>query len=295
MSDTKKSAFVAIIGRPSSGKSTFLNTVCEGKVSIVSKVPQTTRNRIRGIVTKLQGQLVFLDTPGYHDSDKKFNLHLRDLAKWSVDDADIVLYMIDSTRKAGKEEEAVAALVKTAGLKLVCAMNKMDDPGSDMPGTRAFLNALLPETPVREISAKSGTNVAELIELLLEMSPEGPEYYPSDLYTDQEPEFRITEIIREKAILNTRDEIPHAVYAEIADAEFNEDKSELNVRAFLVTERDSQKGMLIGKGAVMIKKIRLDAEKDLNDIFPYRINLDLQVKVDKNWRQHDALVKKLVF
>lgn len=295
MSDLKKSAFVTIIGRPSSGKSTLMNTMCGGKVAIVSPVPQTTRNRIRGIVNREKGQLVFMDTPGYHDSDRKLNLHLKNLAKNTLEDVDIVLYMIDASRAPGKEEALVLDLLRSVKDKVIVAVNKIDIAVSDPEGAKAFVRTVLPDAPMMSISAEKKTGVEELLDCILDHAKEGPEYYPDDIYTDQEPSFRITEVIREKAIQNTREEIPHAVYVEIADAEFDSTKEHLFVRAFLVAERESQKGMLIGKGACMIKKIRLEAEADLNEIFPYEVSLDLQVRVDKNWKSDDKLIKKLMF
>jgi GTPase len=290
----RKSAFVTIVGRPSAGKSTLMNAFCGEKVSIVSPVPQTTRNRIRGIVTRPEGQLVFLDTPGYHKSDKKLNLHLKSLAERALADADLILYVGDTSREPGPEEEAIVSMLEPHSGKLIIALNKIDERDSDPQGFRAFLGDRLGKAPSFEISAIEGRGTEKLLAALLSAAPLGPQYYPEEFYTDQEPEFRITEIIREKAMLKTRDELPHAVFAEIADSKMDAEKNVLSVRAFLIVERDSQKGILIGKGAQVIKAIRIEAEKDLNDIFPYAIRLDLQVKVRKNWRQDEKILKKLL-
>jgi GTPase len=289
----KKAAFAAIVGRPSAGKSSLLNFLCGWKVSIVSAVPQTTRNRIRGIVNRDSGQIVFLDTPGYHESGKKLNVHLRHAAEHALGDADLILYVADSTRECGPEEDAIIALAGPHASKTVLAINKIDDQRAKPDGTQAYFSSRLPAAGVFRISAKTGAGVEELLSRLFELSPEGQAFYPEEFGTDQEPEFRMAEIIREKAFIHTREEIPHSVYAEIADTEWSADRKSLGVRAYLVAERESQKGMLIGKDASMIKKIRKEAERDLNEIFPWKISLDLQVRVDKNWRQNDAVLKKL--
>jgi GTPase len=297
-----KSAFVAIVGRPSAGKSSLLNELCGWKVAIVSPVPQTTKNTIRGIMTRPEGQLVFLDTPGYHDSEKKLNRKLAELARGSIGDADMVLYVIDASREPGDEEKLIAALVKTAASRLVVAINKIDLEDSDPLRARAFLREFvdpegtkLADTDIIHISALEKTNLDLLASRLLELAPEGPFYYPEEVVTDQDPEFRIAEIIRERAMNNTHDELPHAIYVEVEEAKFNEQKTILRVTAYLCVEKESQKGILIGSGATMIKLIRKEAEKELDDIFPYRVRLDLTVKVRPNWRSDDRVLKKLLF
>lgn len=296
-STSRLSAIVAIIGRPSAGKSTFLNTACGEKVSIVSPVPQTTRNAIRGIVNGSRGQLVFIDTPGYHESDKKLNLMLRSVAHDRLPESDAIVYLLDACREPGSEEEAIVRLLAPAASRVCIGINKIDLPQSKAHLIRAFLSKSLPAIPqdrIFEISAKNDIGLDPLLVKLFDLAPEGAALYPEEYYTDQDVDFRIAEIIREKAILNTREEIPHALYVEIADMEMKKDGKELWVRAFLTVERESQKSMVIGKGATMIKKIRLEAVRDLNKIFSYRINLDLQVKVNKNWRQKDPLLGRLI-
>ncbi len=292
----KKSAVVAIIGRPSAGKSTFLNAACGEKVSIVSPVPQTTRNAIRGIVNAERGQLVFVDTPGYHESDKKLNIRLKALARDRLGESDLLLYLVDSTREAGREETLIAELLAPHLDRVVVAINKTDLAEARPASVRTFLSVALPglgADRVFEISAKTDANVDALLTRLMDLAPAGQAMYPEEYYTDQAVDFRIAEVIREKAILNTREEIPHAIYVEIADLEMKKGGKELWARAFLVVERESQKSMVIGKGASMIKKIRLEAVRDLNKLFDYRVNLDLQVKVNHNWRQKDPLLGRL--
>jgi len=291
-----KSAVVAIVGRPSAGKSTFLNTACGEKVSIVSPVPQTTRNAVRGIVNGSRGQLVFIDTPGYHESERKLNLRLKAVAETRLAEADCVLYLLDASREPGREEELIAALVAPLTQRLVVAINKTDLM-TQCAVVRAFLTQVLPDLPadrVFEISAKNDVNIDPVLIALFDLAPVGQSMYPPEFYTDQEVDFRITEVIREKAMLATREEIPHALYVEISDLEMRRNGKELWVRAFLCVERESQKAMVIGKGASKIKEIRLAAIRDLNKLFSYRIDLDLQVKVHKNWRQKDPLLGRLI-
>ena len=289
-----KSAFVAIAGRPSAGKSTLVNALCGGKVSIVSPVPQTTRNAVRGIVNRPEGQLVLLDTPGFHLSDRRLNLKLREVAVTAIADADLVLYLVDSTRKPGPEEEALAEALATAADRLVAAINKVDAPEADAASARAFIAARFPAAPVLELSALKGTGLDGLLAALYGRAAEGPAWYPEEYYTDQEPVFRISEIIREKVMLHTRDELPHAVYVSYEDSSRAEDGS-LHARYDLVVERDSQKGILIGKAGSMIRRLREEAEADLEEIFDYPIRLKLSVRVDPDWKKDEKRLRDIIF
>ena len=293
----QKTAMVAIVGRPSSGKSTFLNTASGEKVSIVSPVPQTTRNAVRGIVITSYGQLVFIDTPGYHNSDKKLNLKLKAIAEEQLGDADLILYLIDSSRAPGEEESLIADLVSAFKDKTVIGINKIDLPESKPKAVRAFLERFFPNFPqerIVEISAEKDTNINDILLQLYTLAPEAEPLYPEEFYTDQEVDFRIAEIIREKAMNSLFAEIPHSIYVEISDMEWKKPGKELWVRAFLVVEKESQKGMVIGKGASMIKHIRVESIKQMRRIFDYRVDLDLQVKVNKNWRQKDFVLQHLI-
>ena len=293
----QKTAMVAIVGRPSSGKSTFLNTASGEKVSIVSPVPQTTRNAVRGIVNTSYGQLVFIDTPGYHNSDKKLNLKLKAIAEEQLGDADLILYLIDSSRAPGEEESLIADLVSAFKDKTVIGINKIDLLESRPKAVRAFLERFFPKFPperIVEISAEKDTNINDILFQLYSLAPEAEPLYPEEFYTDQEVDFRIAEIIRENAMNSLFEEIPHSIYVEISDMEWKKPGKELWVRAFLVVEKESQKGMVIGKGASMIKHIRIESIKQIRRIFDYRVYLDLQVKVNKNWRQKDVVLQKLI-
>lgn len=292
------SGVVTIIGRPSAGKSTFLNTASGEKVSIVSSIPQTTRNAIRGIVNTTKGQIVFIDTPGYHKSEKKLNLKLQEIAKTRLEEGDAVLYLIDISREFGEEEKNICSLLIPLQNKTVIGLNKADLKSSKTELVKKELLSLLPDIPqerIFEISALKDEGINEILSLLIELLPEGEALYPEDIYTDQDVVFRITEIIREQAILHTREEIPHALYAGVEDAEMRKNGKELWVRAFLYVEKESQKAMLIGKGAAVIKSIRIKSMAELRKIFPYKVQLDLQVRVNKNWRQKDNIIKKISY
>jgi GTP-binding protein Era len=299
--EQKKSAFVAVVGRPSAGKSTLVNQICGEKVAIVSAVPQTTRNAIRGILNRPEGQLVFVDTPGRHISDKKFNKKLTEVSGRQADDADLVLYVLDASRAPGPEEEAVAQWLAPHAEKTIAAINKIDLPGGGQDRAAAFLAEQLPGLkPERRfsVSALRNEGIAPLLACLYDMAAPGDPLYPEEYYTDQEAGFRIAEIVREHTINRLRQELPHSLYVDIADMEFTEagadsPRPRLWVRAFIVVERDSQKGMVVGKGGAMIKAIRQAAQKDINRIFDWKVELDLRVKTGKDWRHNDRIIRKI--
>lgn len=292
-----KTAVVAIIGRPSAGKSTFLNTACQEEISIVSPIPQTTRNAIKGIVNTSFGQLVFIDTPGYHDSEKKLNLKLKNVTESQLDGIDCILYIIDSTRIPGEEEIHTVNLIKGDSSKIVVAINKTDMPSSKPEVIHQFIKQQLPQIPderIFEMSAQKDIGINEVLKSLYDISPVGIPMYSEELATDQDLTFRICEVIRGEAINRLQDEIPHSVYVEVADVEHRNEGKKLWIRAFLCVERDSQKGIVIGKGASKIKEIRIASIKKLSQIYVQKIDLDLQVKVDRNWRQRDYTLNKLI-
>lgn len=293
----EKTALVAILGRPSAGKSTFINTACQEPVSIVSPIPQTTRNAIRGIVNTSLGQLVFVDTPGYHDSEKKLNLRLKSVTEETLEGADCILYVIDTTREPGEEEKMNVTLASKYVEHLVVALNKIDASDSKVKKSMEFVKLYLPSLPeerILEMSAKNDTGINEVLRALYSVSPVAPALYTEDVYTDQDIAFRISEIVRGEAINRLQQELPHCLYVSVADLEQRGNNGKIWVRAFICVERDSQKGMVIGKGASMIKQIRLAAIKKIHEVFPFKVDLDLQVKVDKNWRQHDNTITKLI-
>lgn len=288
-----KSATVAIIGRPSAGKSSLINALCGYKVSIVSTVPQTTRNRIRGIVNRDQGQLIFIDTPGLHNSDKAFNLRLKNVAMEGLAEADMVVYALDMGRAPGPEAYAIEEVVAKHKHKLVIIGTK-----SDLAQRSDGLARLSPQfdrVPQLEISVKPESNTDQFLATLYDKAPEGPPLYPEDYYTDQPPEFRIAEVIREAAMTRVGQELPHALYVDVADLEYREAQNLLWIRAFLVVERESQQGILVGKNAAKIKAIGTAARKQLLEIFSQKIHLDLRVKADPRWKSKDSLLDRLLY
>ncbi|MDR2471143.1 MAG: GTPase Era [Treponema sp.] len=337
----RKAAFAAVVGRPSAGKSTLINMLCGRPVSIVSPVPQTTRNAIRGIVNREAGQLILVDTPGMHLSEKKFNRRLTETAVRAAAEADLILYVLDASRPPGPEEEAIAAELAGPGegdaggaprdVPLFAAINKMDLPGADPERAAAFLSGrfpLLAEERRFRISAKTGDGTGALLAALYAAAPEGPPLYPEEYYTDQEMDFRIAEVIRGEALSRLRQELPHAVYVEIADMEWRrcapdrqgapdrrEDATDgvtekmtktqsvldrhgcrrrLWVRAFIICERESQKGMIVGRGGSVIKAIGEASRKKLNALFDWKVELDLRVKAGGDWRHRDNILRKVL-
>jgi GTPase len=283
-----RSGFVSILGRPSAGKSSLLNTLCKAKVAIVSPVPQTTRNKVRGIYTDETGQIVFIDTPGFHRSSKKINRKLMELVTSACDEVDAILYVLDGTRAFGEEEADLAHQIAEQGVPVVVAVNKTDRKDEVRPEVERAVADLLPNARFHRISALSGDGLEPLIQTLMKLMPEGEAMYPSEYYTDQTPEFRMA-----------RQELPHSLYVEIADME-QRDASDttrdptLWVRAFLVVERESQKGIVVGKNGEKIREIGRLARLEIEELFPYRLYLDLRVKVQPKWRRNDALLDRLI-
>jgi GTPase len=287
-----KSAMAAVAGRPSSGKSTLVNALCGAKVSIVSPVPQTTRNRVRGIMNDPRGQIVLVDLPGFHISEKRLNRHMTELVSGSLADMDIVLYVLDGTRAAGPEEEALRRLLRTAARPLVACVNKSDVTGAGVADAVAEAARAFPGVSPLAISALTGAGLDALRDALFALAPEGDQLYPPEYYTDQTPEFRISEIVREKAILRTREEVPHALYVRLEDLEMHGES--LWARGFICVERESQKGILVGRAGERIKAIVREAETELSAIFPYEVKLDIRVKVDRDWRTRDPLLSRMI-
>ena len=290
-----KCASVAIIGRPSSGKSTLLNTICESKVSITSPTPHTTRNAIRGIYTDSRGQLIFTDTPGFHISEKKFQKRMQDIATSSLEETDAVLYMLDATRKPGSEEDSITYMLSGLSVPVVCCINKKDILSeSQIRDAQEYLKKSMPGRTILVASAKADDGIDEILIELFKYAPEGEMLYDENTWTDQDLEFRISEIIREKAMNSVTEEIPYAIMVEVADLEYNEEIGKVWVRAFITVERESQKGIMVGKGGENIKKIRIAAFKDIKKIFPgSKLELDLRVRVNPKWKSNDMILSKV--
>lgn len=290
-----KSATVSVIGRPSAGKSTLINTICEMKVSITSPTPQTTRTRIRGIYTDQRGQLVFTDTPGYHLSDKEINRRMQEITVSSLSESDIILYIIDGTRTAKKEEEAIASLIRKAKVPAVICINKDDIlTKENREDALFFAKENFPESPVLFSSASEDQGVDEILIELFRIAPEGEMMYDESQYTDQDLEFRISEIIREKTINLLSDELPYAVFVEVSDIEYSEEEKSVWIRAFINVEREGQKGIIVGKGGENIKRIRQQSFKEIKRIFPgSRLELDLRVKAQPKWRNNQVILDRI--
>ncbi len=290
-----KAATVSVIGRPSVGKSTLVNTITGMKVSITSPTPQTTRNKIRGIYTDSRGQLIFTDTPGYHLSDKEINVRMQEVTVSSLSDSDMILYLLDGTRTPGKEEEAIADLIIRAGVPVVAVINKKDILSEkSISEAESFLRERFSSAPILLASGRDDDGVDEILIELFRLAPEGELLYDENTYTDQDLEFRISEIIREKTISSLSDEMPHVIYVEIEDMEYNEKTQEVWIRAVINTERDGQKGIIVGKGGENIKRIRKESFKDIRPIFPgSKLYLDLRVKSDPKWRNSGKTLSRI--
>ena len=290
-----KAATVSVIGRPSAGKSTLVNTITGMKVSITSPVPQTTRNKIRGIYTDSRGQLVFLDTPGFHLSDKEINKRMQEVTISSLTDSDLILYLLDGKRTPGKEEETIASLVSESEVPVVAVLNKSDIlTDEEKENGISFLKEHFPSSPVLMASGMQDEGVDEILIELFRLAPEGELMYPEEAYTDQDLEFRISEIIREKTISTLSEEMPHVIFVEIEDLEYSAENQHVWVRASINTERDGQKGIIVGKGGENIKRIRKESFKEIRRIFPgSSLELDLMVKSEPGWRKNKKTLDRI--
>ncbi len=278
-----------------------MNLLCGEKISIVTPVPQTTRNRIRGILNDDAGQIVFLDTPGFHHSVKKFNQQLMSLVTESLEDCDLVLYIIDASRDIGAEELELLGILSRQAVPVVLVFNKCDLASPDALEKQILVQSEKDFASIHRISAATGEGRQALVDSVFALAPEGEPMYPEEYYTDQEPEFRIAEIIRERAMLRARQELPHAIYVEIHDLEIKPAEGgetgkadQLWIRASVCVESKSQVGMVVGQGGAGIKAIRVESQKEIGRVFPYRVHLDLRVKTNPKWRRNDHLIRRLI-
>jgi GTP-binding protein Era len=285
-----KSGFAVLIGRPSTGKSTLINNICGYKISAVSNTPQTTQYIIRGIYNDDESQIIFIDTPGYHHYDSNLNKGLSNLAVRTLKEADIILYLVDLSKNFGEEEDAIIKKLKSSAVPIILVYNKLDLKNNESLILQKDIESRLEIQYKIEISSLNGTNVKTLISLIKSLLPEGPMYYPPEFVTDQTIPFRIKEIIREKICNFMKDEIPHATYVDIEKLDVTDKK--ITAYALIFIERESQKGMIIGKGGKMIKKIGESARIDLKEIFERDIDLFINVKTHYKWRRKDDFLKK---
>ncbi len=287
-----RSGFVAIVGRPNAGKSTLLNTLVGRKVAIVSPKPQTTRNRIQGIVNRDDAQIVLVDTPGIHQARNVLSRQMMDEAQHALEGVDALSLIVDASENFGPGDEFSIQWVQRFKGPIFLLLNKIDRIKKHLLLLMIEKYAALYNfAEIFPISALTGEGCPELVDAWLARLPESPPYFPTDQFTDQPERFLAAELIREKAILATREEVPHAI-AVLVDS-FEEKKSLVKISATVYVERDGQKGILIGKRGETMKKIGTLARKDIESILGTKIFLELFVKVQPNWRQNAAMVRQL--
>ena len=291
MSDNYKAGFVSIIGRPNVGKSTLMNYIIGQKIAITSNKPQTTRNRIRTVYTCDRGQIVFVDTPGIHQSKNKLGDYMVSVARKSIVDVDAVIWIVEPTTYIGAGElSIIEELKKAKDVAIFLVINKMDTIKKDE--VLAVIDTYSKQMEFAEIipvSAKTGKGVPELIDCLLDYLPEGDAFFDEDTITDQPERQIVAELIREKALWCLEDEIPHGIAVTIESMNF--DKKLCSIDATIVCERESHKGIIIGKNGSMLKKIGSLARPDIEDMLEMKVFLQLWVKVRKDWRDSDLLMK----
>jgi len=287
-----KCGFVTIIGRPNVGKSTLLNQILGQKIVIATDKAQTTRKRIKGILTNEQGQIVFIDTPGIHRPLNKLGEFLIDEAKIAIPDADVIIFLVDGSESAGKGDKWIVQNLLETKIPVIIVMNKVDKvkkPEKIEQNLLSYKTLFDENLPVIRISAKTGRNIDTLLKNLFKKLPEGEIMYPEDVVTEETMRDVAQEIIREKILLNTSDEIPHAVAVKIENYFEQEDIDK--IYATIYCETKSQKGILIGKGGSLLKKIGTEARQDLEKITEKKVFLGLEVKVEKDWRKKDNILK----
>lgn len=288
---THKSGFIAIIGRPNAGKSTLLNALLGTKVAISSNKPNTTRNNIAGILTEPDTQFVFLDTPGIHKPQQQLGRVLNKNAYNAMDDADAVAWIIDVTQNFGPGDEFVLDRIRNLHKPVILLVNKVD-----LVPKEKLLRKLLgwqekfEFSDIVPVSAKDGENLEELKEVFRKYLPEGPSLYPEEMISDHDLAFQLCEIVREKILWRTHEEIPHSVAVVLEKSE--ERGRKLILSFVIIVDRNSQKGILIGKGGDMIRSIRLAAQTEIKNRLNRPVDLELYVRVEPNWRNKEAKIKE---
>ena len=286
-----KSGFVALIGRPNVGKSTLLNYIVGQKVAIMSNVAQTTRNKIQGIYTSKEAQIVFIDTPGVHKPATKLGDFMERSTLSALDEVDAVVYVVSATEKRGPGDNFIIERLKQVKQPIYLVVNKIDQVHpNDLPDIVAQYKDALPFKGIIPISALQGNNVNELVNELVTGLPNGPQYYPDDQISDHPERFVIAEMIREKVFMLTRDEVPHSVAVDVTSVK-REDEEHIHISANIVVERPGQKGIIIGKRGQMLKKIGTMARKDIEHLLGDKVFLQLWVKVVQKWRDKSAMLK----
>lgn len=279
----KKVGYIAIIGRPNVGKSTFINSLIWEKVSITSNIPQTTRKRVLAIFNDTESQIIFFDTPGIHKNEKEFNGKINAEAIKSMREADGILYFIDSSRAYGDEEKEIEKILEFINTPILKVYTKLDLPTK--------IEIPLSENIVK-ISSLEKIWFENLLIKVKELLPIWHPFYPDDYYTDQDIYFRISEIVREKVFLHTTEEVPHSMYVEIEEIE--EEDALLKIQAYIYTETDSQKYIIVWRNGSLITKIGTEARVELESIFWKKVFLSLRVKTMEKWRKNDKIIKKIL-
>ncbi len=289
-----KSGFVSIVGRPNVGKSTLLNCIIGKKIAIISDKAQTTRNNIQGIYNDDNTQIVFVDTPGIHKPKQRLGKYLNKMAYYSIDDLDIVLFLVDASEGLGTGDKFVIERLKSVNKPVILVLNKIDKMSKD-----EILNKIVEYKDLYDfkeivpLSALKRDNVDRLIEVLQKYLPDNIQYYDKDTYTNSSPSFVISELIREKVLNLTEEEVPHSTTCIVE--KFEEKSNIININACIIVDRDSLKKIIIGKQGSMIKKIGIQARSDLEKLYGKQIYLELFVKTIKNWRDKERTLQELGF
>ena len=290
-----KSGFIAVIGRPNVGKSTLINSLIGQKIAIMSDKPQTTRNRILCILTRPEAQIVFLDTPGIHKPKHKLGEYMVKAAEGTLKEVDAIFFVVDATEKMGPGEYYILERLQATAKPVILVVNKLDliEKEQVLPIISHYTDKY-PFVGVVPISAKEETNLDALIEEVEKYLPEGPQYYPEDMVTDQPERLIVAELVREKALQLTRDEVPHAIAVDVDEMKAR-DNGDTYIRVTIYVERDSQKGILIGAKGSMLKEIGKLARADIEMLLGTRVFLELWVKVKKDWRDRDSVLRGFGF
>ncbi|ABB16149.1 GTPase Era [Carboxydothermus hydrogenoformans] len=291
-----KSGFVSIVGRPNVGKSTLLNQVVGTKIAIMSDKPQTTRNKIRAVLTSEKGQIIFIDTPGVQKPRNKLGEFMLKQALTSLDEVDVLLYVVEANSPIGPQENYLLKTLAEVKTPIILVVNKIDVVKMIEAQTLARqIESRLKVAKTYYISALNGTGVSELVEGIFELLPEGPPYYPEGQVTDYPERFIIAEYIREQILHLTREEIPHSVAVVVEEIKPRENSNTVYVSAVIYVERESQKGIIIGKNGQMLKEIGQRARLEIERLLGSNIYLDLWVKVKEDWRNKDVWIRNFGF
>jgi len=289
-----KSGFVAVVGRPNVGKSTLVNQMVGTKVSITSSRPQTTRNAIRGVVNGEDFQIVLVDTPGLHKPKTELGTRLNSLVYGTLAESDAVIFLIDATMPVGPGDRLISERLVESGADVVVAVNKVDKASRPQTVAQLIEASEWPFEHFFPVSAKTGDGVSELMTEVVSRLPEGPQYYPEGMLTDQPEAMVIGEIVREKFLDRLNEELPHALVVRVEDIEQREDGL-IDIKADIIVERNSQKGIVIGKAGSLLKAAGTEARVELEALLGERVNLDLQVSVEKDWQRRPQLLDRLGF